>query len=224
MNRLRILLADDHQMVREGLRLLINSQTDMQVAGEAGNGHEVLDRVRELQPEIVVLDLSMPMLNGLQTAALLRAQFPAVKVIALTVHEDECYLLELCKAGAVGYVLKRSAGNALIQAIRVVASGGHYYDPDVAGRALRAKLQDTQGKSEHRQVDLSQREREVLTLLAWGHSNKEIAADLGLSQKTVETYRSRIGEKLNLHSRTEMVQFALHQGWLDQPHPTLRTR
>jgi DNA-binding NarL/FixJ family response regulator len=222
MKKVRVLLADDHKVVRDGLRLLINSQQDLRVVGEAANGKEALQRARELQPDVVVMDLSMPELNGLQATERLRAEQPKVKVVALTVHEDASYLLQLCKAGAVGYVLKRSAGDDLIQAIRAVAGGAVYFDASVASKALRDKAGKPARKGARSAADLSEREKEVLMLLAWGYSNKEIAGNLRLSIKTVETYRVRVGEKLGLRSRTDMVQYALRQGWLNETQPVLR--
>ena len=142
--------------------------------------------------------------------------------MALTVHEDPSYLMQLCKAGAAGYVLKRSAGDDLIQAIRVVAGGGLHFDPTVASKALTGRAGESPGKVGLRTADLSEREKEVLILVAWGYSNKEIAGDLELSVKTVETYRLRINEKLALRSRTEIVQYALRQGWLSEAYPLAR--
>ncbi len=139
MKKLRILLADDHKVVRDGLRLLIDGQRDMRVVGEASNGQEALQEARELKPDVVVMDLSMPELNGLQATERLKAQRPEIKVVALTVHEDTSYLLQLCKAGAAGYVLKRSAGDDLIRAIRAVAAGGLHFDPTVASKALTGR-------------------------------------------------------------------------------------
>lgn len=217
MNRVRVLLADDHKIVRDGLRLLIDGQPDMQVIGEASNGREALLCSKTLKPDVVVMDLSMPELNGLQATAMLKAEHPQVKVVALTVHEDETYLWQLCKAGAAGYVLKRSAGDELIQAIRAVVAGKPYYDSVLAGKLLAGQVTHPPGRLEP--YRLSRREKEVLVLLAWGHSNKEIAASLTLSIKTVETYRVRIGTKLGLRSRTEIVQYALRQGWLEGSHP-----
>jgi len=220
MKKLLVLLADDHKVVREGLRLLIDAQGDMQVGGEAGNGREVLALARQLKPDVVVMDLSMPELNGLQATLLLKAEFPEIKVLALTVHEDENYLLQLCKAGAAGYVLKRSAGEDLIRAIRAVSLGGVYFDPTVAGMALAGRKRELAApRSPALMAELSHREKEVLIYLAWGYSNKEIAAELGLSIKTIETYRVRIGEKLGFRSRTDIVHYALRQGWLDESHP-----
>jgi DNA-binding NarL/FixJ family response regulator len=218
MKKLRVLLADDHKIVREGLRLLINSQPDMQVVGEAANGREVLIKARDLKPDVVVMDLSMPELNGLQATERLKAERPEMKVVALTAHEDESYLRQLCKVGAVGYVLKRSAGDELIKAIGAVAKGGVYFEATLANKALARQITGVPVKGESHASELSEREKEVLIMLAWGYSNKEIAGKLALSVKTVETYKLRIGEKLGLRSRTQMVQYALRQGWLNETH------
>jgi two-component system, NarL family, response regulator NreC len=222
MKKVRVLLADDHKVVRDGLRLLINGQRDLRVVGEAADGKEALEKACALKPDVVVMDLSMPRLNGLQATERLRAEQPAVKVVALTLHEDATYLLQLCKAGAAGYVLKRSAGDDLIQAIRAVAGGALYFDPAVANQALRVQAGEPATKAGQPAAELSEREKQVLTLLAWGYSNKEIAGDLNLSIKTVETYRLRVAEKLGLRSRTEIVKYALRQGWLNESVPLVR--
>ena len=222
MKKLRVLLADDHKVLRDGLRLLIDGQRDMRVVGEAGNGQEALRQAHDLKPDVVVMDLSMPELNGLQATERLKADHPTVKVVALTVHEDPSYLMQLCKAGAVGYVLKRSAGDDLIHAIRTVAGGGLHFDPALASKALAGRPGDSPRKEGPRTGNLSEREKEVLILMAWGYSNKEIAGDLHLSTKTVETYRVRINEKLGLRSRTEIVQYALRHGWLSEAQPPVR--
>jgi two-component system response regulator NreC len=214
--KLRVLLAEDHRMVRDGLRLLIDGQVDMQVVGEAGNGKEALRQALTLNPDVVVMDLSMPELNGLQATKRLKAEQPNVKVVAMTVHEDPSYLMQLCKAGAVGYVLKRSAGDDLINAIRTVAGGNVHFDATLASKALLRRSTSSSDKTGPTTADLSEREKEVLVMLAWGYSNKEIAGELQLSTKTVETYRLRMTEKLSLHSRTEIVQYALRQGWLNE--------
>jgi DNA-binding NarL/FixJ family response regulator len=220
--KIRILLADDHKVIRDGLKLLINGQPDMQVVGEAGDGKEVLEKARELKLDVVVMDLSMPKLNGLQATSWLRAERPEVKVVALTVHEDEGYLRQLCKAGAAGYVLKRSAGEELIEAIRTVVQGGLFFDAMLTSKALASQLASSTAGGESHTGRLSERERSVLVMLAWGHSNKEIAAELGLSVKTVETYKVRVAEKLGLRSRTEIVQYALRQGWLSETYQFTR--
>ena len=222
MKKLRILLADDHKVVREGLRLLMAGQRDLRVVGEAANGKEAVKEACELKPDVVVMDLSMPELNGLQATERIKDACPDVKVVALTVHEDPSYLIQLCKAGASGYVLKRSAGDDLIQAIRTVAGGGVYYDPSVASKALSVRAGESLGRNAHRRGQLSEREKEVLILVAWGRSNKEVAAELQLSVKTVETYRQRLSEKLGFQSRTEVVQYALRQGWLNEASSFVR--
>ena len=222
MKKVRVLLADDHMVVRDGLRLLINGQRDMRVVGEAADGQEAIQKAHELKPDVVVMALSMPKVNGLQATERLRVEQPEVKVVALTVHEDASYLLQLCKAGAAGYVLKRSAGDDLIQAIRDVARGVTHFDPMLASEALMARPADRPTKEGLRQANLSEREREILILLAWGYSNKEIANNLQLSVKTVETFRLLVGEKVGLRSRTEMVQYALRQGWLNESYPLVR--
>lgn len=219
MKTLQILLADDHKMVRDGLRLLIDSQPDMRVVGEAANGREVLVKARELKPDVVVMDLSMPELNGLQATEKLQAEHPEIKVVAITANEDESYLRQLCKVGASGYVLKRSAGQELVKAINLVAKGGVFFEASLASKALARQMSGSPAKNNTHIADLSDREKEVLILLAWGYSNKEIAAQLSLSVKTVETYKVRTGEKLGLHSRTEMVQYALRQGWMNESNP-----
>ncbi len=223
MKKLRVLLADDHPIVRDGLKLLINNHPQMRVVGEAANGKEVLQQARQLKPDVVVMDLSMPEINGLQATQKLIAELPQIKVVALTGHEDETYLNQLCKAGASGYVLKRSAGEELIRALRAVARGEAYYEPSLAARALARQMKPATSTEEPSSAELSQREKEVLSLLAWGYSNKEIAGNLKLSIKTVETYKARLSEKLHLRTRTEMVRYALRQGWLNEEHPPRRS-
>jgi DNA-binding NarL/FixJ family response regulator len=219
MKKLRILLADDHKMLREGLRVLLDSQPGLQVAGEAASGKEVLEKAGELKPDVVVMDLSMPGLNGLQATELLRARHPDIKVVVLTAHEDESYLTQLCKAGATGYVLKRSAGEQLVQAIRMAAKGQVYLEPALAGKALARLMTGPSAGQETTHAQLSEREKEVLSLIAWGYSNKEAADRLKVSVKTVETYRVRIAEKLGLRSRAQLVKYALRQGWLNDAEP-----
>jgi two-component system response regulator NreC len=218
MKKIRVLLADDHKIIRDGLRLLINAQPDLRVVGEAGNGSEALRQARELKPDVVVMDLSMPELNGLQATERLKAEWPAIKVVALTVHEDKSYLHQLCKVGASGYVLKLSAGDKLIQAIHTVTRGGLFFDAALAGGAPGGQLNPPPIGTEPPTAALSEREKEVLIQLAWGYSNKEIAARLRLSVKTVETYKVRIAEKLGLRSRNEIVQYAMRQGWMNETY------
>jgi two-component system, NarL family, response regulator NreC len=211
---LRVLLADDHEVVRTGLRALVESSPDMTVVGEARDGLEAVSRTRELSPDVVVMDISMPGMGGAEATERITRDCPAARVIALTAHADRAHLTRLLQAGAAGYVLKRAAADELVRAIRMVGSGGSYVDPVLAGTLLRRRAKPATplvpGDS------LSEREEEVLRHIAWGESNKEIANRLGISTKTVETYRVRISEKLGIRSRTEMVRYALQQGWLTE--------
>jgi two-component system response regulator NreC len=214
LNKLRVLLADDHAVIREGLKSLVNAQPDMHVVGEAENGRVALQRASEVQPDVVVMDVSMPELNGIEATGRLKQTSPQVKVLVLTVHEDKGYLRQLLKAGASGYVLKRAVAQELIHAIRTIAAGGVYLDPALAGKVVGSYIRKRSVEDELLNTDLSPRETEVLSLVAWGYSNKEIANKLEISIRTVETYKARLMEKLDLHSRADMVRYALHQGWL----------
>lgn len=212
--KLRVFLADDHEVVRDGLRLLIDRQPDMEVVGEAETGREAVRRAAELRPDLVVMDVSLPDLNGGQATERLRRLRPEVKVLALTAYEDRAYLRHLLEAGAVGYVLKRSASEELVTAIRRVAGGGLYLDPALAGKVVSSYLGRGGAREGGEGKELSGREAEVLRQTAWGYSNKEIAQELGISVKTVETYKGRVMEKLELRSRAEVVRYAIRQGWL----------
>lgn len=215
MNQLRIVLAEDHVVVREGLKALVNAHRTMCVVGEASDGEAACEQARALQPDVLVMDLSMPKLNGTQATQLLSEECPNVKVLALTVHEDRGYLMHVMQAGAKGYVLKRAAADELIRAIRTVADGGIYLDPMVAGTLVQQSLLPRPTADEER-PPLSTRETEVLQRIARGFSNKEIAAELGISVKTVETYKARLMEKQHLRSRADIVRFAIRSGWLDR--------
>jgi len=216
MTKLRIFLADDHAVVREGLKSLVNAQPDMEVIGEAADGRTAWEKATDCQPDIVVMDLSMPQLNGAQATERLKQACPQVKVLALTVHEDKGYVHQLLQAGASGYVLKLAAAEELLHAIRIVAAGGIYLDPTVARKIVANYMyKPSLGKAVQRS-QLSERETEVLCLIAKGYTNKEIAAQLALSVKTVETYKTRLLKKLDLRSRAEIVRYALRQGWLHE--------
>jgi DNA-binding NarL/FixJ family response regulator len=218
MPKLRVFLADDHRVLLAGLRLLVTEQSDMEVVGEASDGLAALRMVTELRPDVAVLDQSMPGLNGSAVTRQLRLDRPDCKVVVLTVHEDHAYVRELLDVGAVGYVLKRSAADELIRAIRVVAAGGVYLDPAIAGLAAGVNL----GQSpKHEAVteagaELSERELEVLRLTALGNSNKMIATALRISVKTVETYKARAMEKRGFRTRVDIVRFAVSKGWMDE--------
>jgi DNA-binding NarL/FixJ family response regulator len=217
MTKLRIFLADDHAVVREGLKALINAHPDMEVVGEAGDGRTACDRAAELRPDVVVMDVSMPDMNGVQATRELHVLAPAIRVVALTVHEDRSFVQQLLAAGASGYVLKRAAAEELVHAIRVVARGEVYLDPVVAASLVQQLARRRRTGVTAGVEDLSDREAEVLRLIAQGHSNKEIAARLELSVKTVETYKARSMEKLSLTGRADIVRLALEKGWLQEP-------
>lgn len=216
MTKLQIFLADDHTVVREGLKALINSQPDMLVIGEAGDGETAWQQARDSQPDVVIMDITMPGLNGVLATTRLKRACPQIKVLALSVHDDTSYLRQLLTAGASGYVLKHAAADDLIQAIRIVAAGGTYLDPTLAGHVVARYVQVPGVASALLGTELSERETEVVQQIAHGYSNKEIAARLSLSVKTVETYRARAMEKLGIASRAELVRYALEHGWL---HP-----
>ena len=208
------MLADDHAVVREGLKALVNAQKDMRIIGEAADGEAACQVTKELSPDVLVMDLSMPVLGGAEATLRVRRECPSVKVLALTVHEERVYLTQLLRAGASGYVLKRAAAAELVRAVRTVAAGGTYIDPSIAGTLVEGFL-DAQGTAEHAPQDaLSDRERQVLIGIARGFSNKELAAEFGLSVKTVETYKARVAEKLGLRTRADIVRYAARHGWL----------
>lgn len=211
---LRVFLADDHPVVLAGMKALVTADDTLEVVGEAADGRTALRMATELSPDIAILDISMPGLNGVKVAELLRTACPKCRILALTVHEDRGYLRQLLELGVAGYLLKRSAGEELVRAIRAIASGGMYLDPAVAGKALGVLNSRTQNVDEMEVTDLSEREVEVLKLTASGHSNKSMAVDLRISVKTVETYKARAMEKLGFQTRVELVRYAVSKGWL----------
>jgi two-component system response regulator NreC len=215
MSETRILLADDHAVLRSGLRLLLDAQPDLKVVGEANDGREALALAAEVQPDLILLDLNMPGLTGMEALPMLSKIAPSARILILTMHDDQGYLKQALRHGAAGYVLKRAADGELISAVRAVMRGEVYVHPSmtkplVGGWLPRASTPDQEDPWEA----LSEREREVLTLVARGHTSAEIAHSLTLSAKTVETYRARAMEKLGLRSRAALVQFALARGLL----------
>jgi two-component system, NarL family, response regulator NreC len=212
MSKLRIVLADDHETVREGLKMIVNAQDDMEVVGFAGDGSEAVTMAQELLPDVLVMDISMPKLNGLKATEKLNEVCPQVKVLTLSRHADDGYLRELLAAGACAYVLKQSAPSELIHAIRAVAAGGKYIDPKLTAKVVDS-YGDRMSRGEAKGI-LSDRESEVLRLIALGYSNKEIAARLSLSVKTIEVHKANAMRKLNLTSRIDLVRYAIFQGWL----------
>jgi two-component system response regulator NreC len=213
--RLRILLADDHVVVRRGLKLLIEGQRDMIVVSEASDGVSALQQALELKPDVVIMDISMPGVNGLVATRALKRTQPNIVVVTLTRHSDDAYLQELMRAGASAYVLKQSAPVELIQAIRVSAAGGQYLDSALTARVTAGFLGRDGRRPNQTAGTPSDRESEVLRLIASGYSNKEIAVRLTLSVKTVEAHKANVMRKLGLHGRIDIVKYAILQGWLD---------
>jgi DNA-binding NarL/FixJ family response regulator len=205
---IKILIADDHAVVAEGLKTLIEAQADMQVVAIVGDGREAVRQVGELEPDVVIMDLSMPELNGADATRVLLEQGPGRKVIVLSMYADHEYVRRALKAGALGYVVKRSAGKDVVEAIRSVHAGERYISPMVADSVA---TEPPAGK-EDRLARLSTREREVLQLLAEGRTGSEIAQRLSLSPKTVETYRARLVEKLGIRDVAGLVRFAIQRG------------
>lgn len=211
---LKILVADDHAIVRQGLKLLIDSQPDMGVIAEAADGKTALELADALKPDIVVMDISMPGMNGLIATRTLKQRQPHVTIVALTRHEDETYLEELLRAGASAYVLKQSAPKDFLKAIRAVASGGIYLDPAMTSRVADGLLAGKVHVHTEKSAKLTERESEVLRLVAVGHSNVEIAARLDISVKTVEVHKANAMRKLGLTGRVDVIRYGVLQGWL----------
>lgn len=217
MEQIQVFLADDHLVVREGLKALIMAQPDMEVIGEADDGQTAWERARDCLPNVVIMDISMPQLNGVEATAQLKRACPDINVLVLSVHDDTSYLRQLLAVGASGYILKHTAAEALIQAIRVVAAGGIYLEPTLAEQVVARYVRVPSQTSALLGAELSEREREVVQRIAQGYTNKDIATQLTLSIKTVETYRARAMEKLGLESRAALVRYALERGWLHSP-------
>jgi DNA-binding NarL/FixJ family response regulator len=213
--KLRILLADDHETVREGLRMILNAQPDMQVVATAGDGREAISQCEHITPDIVIMDISMPGLNGLAATTQLMEKCPGARVLTLTRHADNSYLQQLMRAGAAGYVLKQSRPAELLHAIRAVATGGKYLDASMTAPVI-GKPTRTVPAGAGPTTPLSPRETEVLRLIAWGNTNKEIAGRLDLSVKTVEAHKANGMRKLGMRGRIDIVRYALLQGWLHE--------
>lgn len=210
------MLAEDHLTVREGIKLLINSQPDMYVIGEVGDGGAAIREAQKLSPDIVVMDVSMPKVNGLKATKRLKLSAPEVKVLTLTRHTDDAYLQQLIESGASGYVLKQSAPNELIRAIRTIAEGKNYLDPALTEKmfsGFSGRMATLRGESK---PALTERESEVLRYIALGYSNKEIASIMQISIKTVEAHKANSMRKLDMHSRIDIVRYAILQGWMEE--------
>ncbi len=211
MNPIRLLLVDDHEIVRAGLRTLLGRHPEVEVVGEAGSGEEAVALATQLRPDVVLMDITMPGMDGVEATRRIKATAPEVNVLALTIHEEEAYFFEMLNAGASGYVPKRAPPEDLLAAIQVAARGEVYLHPTMAGFLVRDYLRRSQEEEEPGE-QLTPRQREVLILIAEGLSNQEIGERLGISVKTVERHRENIMKRLNLHSRTELVKYAIRKG------------
>jgi DNA-binding NarL/FixJ family response regulator len=215
MCSIRITLADDHPLVLAGMKSLLQDVQDIAVVGEATDGRAALDVIRRTTPDIAVLDISLPVMSGLDVARAISAELPQVRLLALTVHEDRAYVQPIMQAGARGYLLKRSAADELERAVRAVAGGGVYLDPAIAEKVLpSANEHSTAGPLTG--SELTARESEVLKLIAQGFSNKEIASQLNISTKTVETHKARALDKVGLFTRADIVRYGVALGWFGQ--------
>jgi DNA-binding NarL/FixJ family response regulator len=213
MAKIRVVLADDHPVVLAGMKALIEASPDIEVAGESNDGHSALQALNTIAPDIAIIDISMPEMGGITLANRIAHDHAATKVLVLTAQEDRAYVQQLLSAGARGYVLKRSAADELIRAIRTVHAGGLYVDPAIAEKVL---AQRSSAEPAATGVSLSEREEEVLKLAAQGWTNRESAEKLGISVKTVETYKARAADKLDLRTRAEIVRYGKSHGWLDE--------
>jgi two-component system response regulator NreC len=208
----KVLLADDHSILREGLRMVLDAQPQIKVVGEANDGREAVDLAEKLHPDVVVMDIAMPNMNGLEATRQIKRRWPEIRVVILTMHENQQYLTQIVKAGASGAVLKRSAGTELLTAIKAAATGQSYFSPSIASMMLEDYRVLLSGEGVDDPQVLTEREREVLQLVAEGKTNQEIASALFLSIKTVQTHRAHIMDKLGVHDRTDLVKYAIRTG------------
>ncbi|GIK09714.1 MAG: DNA-binding response regulator [Anaerolineaceae bacterium] len=210
---IRLLLVDDHAVVRSGLRMLLASESDVEIVGEAGSGSEAVAAAASARPDVILMDIGLPDMTGIEATRVVKSGFPEIAIVALTIHEDEEYFFRMLDAGASGYVPKRAAPEELLTAIRAAASGEVYLYPSLAKLLVKDYLSQERETANRSTLDgLTEREQEVLSLLAEGHNNAEIASALVISPKTVERHRENIMRKLNLHSRAELVRYAIRKG------------
>jgi two-component system response regulator NreC len=208
----RLLLVDDHAVVRSGLRMLLENEKDVEIIGEAASAKEAIEAAAHLKPNVILMDIGLPDLSGIDATREIKKRFPGISIVALTIHEDEEYFFKMLEAGATGYVPKRAAPEELLTAIRAAATGQVYLYPSLAKLLVRDYLNGGPSSSQEKTSDLTDREQEVLTYLAEGAGNEEIAAALVISPKTVARHRENIMRKLNLHSRSELVRYAIRKG------------
>ncbi|MBI4286479.1 MAG: response regulator transcription factor [Chloroflexi bacterium] len=214
MNKIRVLIADDHAIVREGIRLILSMHDDIEVVGEAADGREAIDLVNKLAPDIVLMDMAMPGLGGLEATLEIMKLRPQTRVVVLTQYDDSEYIYRFLKAGAAGYVLKKAVGSDLIAAVRAVYQGKSFVDPSIAEKVIKGYLEHTTEvtTSEAEYERLSDREKQVLKLIAEGYTTRHIAETLDLSIKTVMTHRTNLMEKLGLHNRADLIKYAIRKG------------
>ncbi len=216
MNKIRVLLAEDHTIVRKGLRSLLDGEAGIEVIGEAENGREAVEKVQQLLPDVVLMDIAMPGLNGLEATRQIKKRFPEVQVLILTMHANEEYIFQILRAGASGYVVKQAAPTELISAIRAAYRGDSFLSPSISRTVIQEYIRQAEATAEKDSYDqLTTREREVLQLIAEGHSNREIADLLHISIKTVETHRANLMDKLDIHSTAELTQYAMRKGVIE---------
>lgn len=216
MKTIKVLLADDHTIVRKGLRSLLEEEEDIKVVGEAEDGHEAIQKVSELEPDVIIMDVGMPSLNGLEAVKLLKKENRGIKILILTMHDNEEYIIEALKSGACGYLVKKSAPKELTAAIRIANKGETYLSPSISTKVINRFIRQTSDGIDKTSKDdlLTTRERETIQLIAEGKSNKEIADKLTISLKTVKNHRSNLMEKLDLHNTAEITQYAIRKGIL----------
>jgi len=220
MKKISVLLVDDHTVVRQGLRALLQAEEDMEVAGEAENGRQAVGMARKDPPDVIIMDIAMPLLNGLEATRQILKNQPSAKVLVLTSYGDDDCVTQLMKAGAVGYLIKQTAANELLKAIREVYRGNAFFSPAIAKR-LRDQCREafTTGSATGKLGELTSRESEVLQLIAEGFSNKQIAAELGISIKTVEKHRQQVMNKLNIHDVAGLTRYAISKGLVERSMP-----
>lgn len=219
MSKIRLLLVDDHEIVRAGLRMLFSAEPEVEIIGEASSGEEAVTAVQSLQPEVVLMDVAMPGIGGIEATRRIKAAHPQVAVLALTMHEDQEYFFEMLAAGASGYVPKRAAPDDLMSAIHIVRQGDVYIYPSLARLLVKDFLHRSEASAPEAREELTPREQEVLTCIAEGYSNREIADALVISVKTVDRHRENIMRKLQLHNRVELVKYAIEKGLISVGGP-----
>ncbi|CAG0942519.1 Oxygen regulatory protein NreC [Anaerolineae bacterium] len=216
MSKIRVLVCDDHTILRDGIKLLLNSQPDMEVVGEAVDGREAVEQARTLKPDVIIMDIAMPGLNGLEATKQIRRDDPNARVLVLTMYESDEYVSRMLEAGVLGYVLKKAAGSELVHAIRAIHQGEAFLYPSITKRLVEDYLRRVETGQERDSFNgLTEREREVLQLVAEGHPNRNIAEILNVSIRTVQNHRAHIMEKLGMHDRGELIKYAIQKGIIE---------